>query len=253
VAFVLGPALVPGRALLGVDLLQRFPPWEALVDDDWEASNHLLFDQASQFYPWRLEARRLAAAGLPPLWNRSAGAGSPLLANQQSATLAPVELAVSWLDPRRAPAVAAAIRLLIAGLGMVALARALGVGPAARFAALAFGSGSIAPSSTIRTERVRGCRSWCSSRCGWPRARACGSWRSSPSSSGQSSRAGTETSLYLASPAPRLRPRRATGGRPAGRLAGLGLLTAAHLRGAGSSPQISFLEYLWRAQFFPTG
>ncbi len=145
-AVFLAPALAPGRALLGVDLLYRFPPWQAEVRPDWEAANYLLFDQAAQFYPWRLLTRQLAAAGLPPLWNPYAGTGSPLLANQQSATLAPAELAASGFDPPRAPAVATAIRLTVAGAGMFLLATELGIGTAAAlFAAMAFlGSGSIA-------------------------------------------------------------------------------------------------------------
>ncbi|HWN81708.1 MAG TPA: hypothetical protein VNM87_06410, partial [Candidatus Udaeobacter sp.] len=145
IGYFLAPAFAPGRALLGVDLLMRFPPWEARVAEDWEARNHLLFDQAVQFYPWRLLTRSLAAAHLPPLWNPYAGTGSPLLANYQSATLAPVELAVSGLDPTRAPAVAAAIRLAIAGAGMLLLLHRLGLPAlAACFGALAFlGSGAI--------------------------------------------------------------------------------------------------------------
>ena len=145
IGFFLAPALQPGRALLGVDLLMRFPPWDAQVAPEWEARNHLLFDQAVQFYPWRLLTRSLAAAHLPPLWNPYAGTGSPLLANYQSATLAPVELLVSGLDPTRAPAVAAAIRLAIAGAGMLLLLRRFGLPAiAACFGTLAFlGSGAI--------------------------------------------------------------------------------------------------------------
>lgn len=145
IGYFLAPALAPGRALLGVDLLMRFPPWDTRVSEDWEARNHLLFDQAVQFYPWRLLTRSLAAAHLPPLWNPYAGTGSPLLANYQSATLAPVELAVSGLDPTRAPAVATAIRLAIAGVGMLLLLHRLGLPAlAAGFGTLAFlGSGAI--------------------------------------------------------------------------------------------------------------
>lgn len=146
VAFFLAPAVPADRALLGVDLLHRFPPWESQVSPDWEAANHLLFDQAAQFYPWRVLTRGLAAAGLPPLWNPYAGTGSPLLANQQAAPFAPAEWLASGLPPDRAPAAATAIRLLVAGAGMVLLAAELGAGAsAALFAAIAFlGSGSLA-------------------------------------------------------------------------------------------------------------
>jgi hypothetical protein len=145
IAFFLAPAFAPGRALLGVDLLMRFPPWDARVAPEWEARNHLLFDQAVQFYPWRLLTRTLSAAHLPPLWNPYAGTGSPLLANYQSATLAPVEVLVSGLDPTRAPAVAAAIRLAIAGAGMLLLLHRFGLPAlAASFGTLGFlGSGAI--------------------------------------------------------------------------------------------------------------
>ena len=145
VVFFLAPALPADRALLGVDLLKRFPPWDATVPPDWEARNHLLFDQTAQFYPWRLLTRRLAEAGLPPLWNPYAGTGSPLLANYQSATLAPVELFVSGIDPARASAIAAAIRLAVAGVGMLLLLRRFHLPPlAVVFGTIAFlGSGAI--------------------------------------------------------------------------------------------------------------
>ena len=146
VVFFLAPAFPRDRALLGVDLLYRFPPWESQVGPEWEASNHLLFDQAAQFYPWRILSRRLGSADLPPLWNPYAGTGSPLLANQQAAPFAPAELLVGGIPPDRAAVVAAAIRLLVAGAGMVLLATELGAGAAAAlFAAIAFlGSGSLA-------------------------------------------------------------------------------------------------------------
>ena len=144
IAFV-GPGLPEGRVLQGTDLLGRFSPWNEARPAAWEATNYLLFDQAVQFFPWRMLTRTLAAEELPPLWNPFAYAGSPLLANYQSAFLAPVEVLVAGLAWERAPAIAAAIRLTLAALGMLLLLRALGLGPlSALFGTLAFiGSGSI--------------------------------------------------------------------------------------------------------------
>ncbi len=145
VCFFVSPGLQPGRTLLGTDLLGRFPPWSDARPPGWEAANPMLFDQATQFFPWRTLERALGREGLPPLWNPFAAAGSPLLANYQSAPFAPVQLAVSRLPWDVAPAVAAGLRLALAALGMLLLLRALGAGPpAAVFGALAFvGSGAV--------------------------------------------------------------------------------------------------------------
>lgn len=144
--FYVAPGLAPGRTLAATDLLLRFPPWSARAPSGWEASNYLLFDQATQFFPWRALERAYAGRGLPPLWNPFAGCGSPLAANFQSAAFAPVDLAVAWLPWDKQAAAAAAARLALATLGMLLFLRALGVGwAAASFGALAFGgSGSIA-------------------------------------------------------------------------------------------------------------
>jgi hypothetical protein len=93
-----------------------------------------------QFYPWRDLALRAARAGTLPLWNPYLGHGAPLLANYQTAVfyppnwlalVVPLDLASGWL---------AALHLAGAGLGMVALARALGLRPLGQaMAGLVFG------------------------------------------------------------------------------------------------------------------
>jgi hypothetical protein len=256
ITYFLAPALPADRALLGVDLLSRFPPWEARVGPDWEAANHLLFDQAAQFYPWRLLTRRLQAAGLPPLWNPYAGTGSPLLANQQAAPFAPAEIAAGVLPPERAPVAATAMRLLVAGAGMLALAAALGLGAAgALFAALAFlGSGSLAillyhPNANVSM---------------WLPLAALLSLRIARAGGGRLARAALlalvmgavllgghpETALYigiaslLAFAAGRLLPAAAAGHSRLG--PGVALLAAAHLAGLliAAPGVLPFLEYL---------
>ncbi len=93
-----------------------------------------------QFYPWRDLALELARTGHLPLWNPYLGNGAPLLANHQSALLyppnwlallLPLDLASSWL---------AALHLAWAGVGLVLLARALGLSALGQaVAGLAFG------------------------------------------------------------------------------------------------------------------
>jgi hypothetical protein len=95
-----------------------------------------------QFYPWRKLAFDLLRAGQWPLWNPYLGNGAPLLANLQSAVFyppnwlglmpgVPLEYSFSWL---------VALHWIWAGLGMVTLARALGLKPLGQaVAGLAFG------------------------------------------------------------------------------------------------------------------
>lgn len=81
-----------------------------------------------QFYPWHWIARQDILAGYLPLWNTTLGMGAPLLANAQSALLyppnwllliLPLDLGQGWLM---------VAHLLLAGVGMARLSRALGIG-----------------------------------------------------------------------------------------------------------------------------
>ncbi len=93
-----------------------------------------------QFYPWRQAALAAVRAGEWPLWNPLVGNGAPLLANYQSALLyppnwlaliMPLALSFGWLG---------ALHLILAGVGMVTLARSLGLRPLGQaMAGLAFG------------------------------------------------------------------------------------------------------------------
>jgi hypothetical protein len=93
-----------------------------------------------QFYPWQQLAAAALRAGHLPLWNPLLGNGAPLLANYQSAVLYPPNwLALLWPLDRAQPWLAA-LHLAWAGVGMVALARMLGLPPLGQVVAgLAFG------------------------------------------------------------------------------------------------------------------
>jgi hypothetical protein len=86
-----------------------------------------------QFIPWQRMAAEMWRSGHLPLWNPLVGCGAPLAANYQTAAfyplnalylLLPVEVALTWTTM---------LHLALAGWGMYAWGRAVGLG---RFAAL---------------------------------------------------------------------------------------------------------------------
>ena len=81
-----------------------------------------------QFTPWRLYALEAIRRGELPLWNRLVGMGAPLLANYQSALLYPPNWLLLVLGVAWGQGVLVAAHLVLAGLGMVLLARRLGMG-----------------------------------------------------------------------------------------------------------------------------
>jgi hypothetical protein len=64
-------------------------PWKALGGEPVRANTGIV---VSELVPWTAAARRELLAGEVPLWNRGLGAGSPLLANQQTAIFHPFTL-----------------------------------------------------------------------------------------------------------------------------------------------------------------
>lgn len=100
-----------------------------------------------QFVPWWHYAWQVLSSGHLPLWNPYLGMGAPLLANYQSALFYPPTWlyfllasmgGVEWMAWGQAPLVAA--HLAWSGLGMLVLARRLGLGPLAQgVAGLSYG------------------------------------------------------------------------------------------------------------------
>ena len=92
-----------------------------------------------QFFPWHEAGKLAVLGGRLPLWNPGVGMGAPLLANAQSALLYPPNWLLWILPVEYGQGVLMAAHLLLAGVGMAKLSRALGIGPLGQAAAgLAF-------------------------------------------------------------------------------------------------------------------
>ena len=113
-------ALFLGHALLPGEFLRGFAPFGADPRAPW---NILQWDALSQYYPWRHFAAQQLRDGLIPLWNPHQFAGTPFLANGQSAVFYPLNLPFWMLDVAYAFGVSAALHTLLACLGTYALAQ----------------------------------------------------------------------------------------------------------------------------------
>ena len=98
-----------------------------------------------QFVPWQRMAAALWRAGHLPLWNPLVGCGAPLAANYQAAAFYPLNVLYLFLPAEIALTWTTAFHLALAGWGMYAWGRALGLGRfPAYIGALAFaGSGFL--------------------------------------------------------------------------------------------------------------
>jgi hypothetical protein len=81
-----------------------------------------------QFFPWHETAKQSVLAGFLPLWNPALGMGAPLLANAQSALLYPPNWILLIVPVEYGQGILMVAHLLWAGVGMVKLSRALGIG-----------------------------------------------------------------------------------------------------------------------------
>jgi hypothetical protein len=133
---VLLPALRPGVSLGPFDLLSRYGlTREAGVT----VHNAAQADQIQQFVPWMNLAWHQVHSGQLPLWNPYSVLGMPLAFNWQSGVFS-VPALVGYLVPVSHAFTAMVLtRLVVAGVGVYLLCRALGLGPlAATFGGTAF-------------------------------------------------------------------------------------------------------------------
>jgi len=90
--------------------------------------NVLLYDQAYQFYPWRVLISQTLREGTLPFWNPYTYCGAPLLAEDQPAVFYPLNLLSYLFAPADAVLFLALARLFVAGLATYWFVRTLGGG-----------------------------------------------------------------------------------------------------------------------------
>jgi hypothetical protein len=134
------PATLGGKVLSASDLPLASAPFAA---GGPVAQNPLQFDAAYVFEPDGLQVRAALRDGRLPTWTPWLSAGRPLLAAQQSAPLFPLTWIGVVFPYFESLAWIAVLKLVLAGLGTVVLARLLGLRPGpALLGGIAFAFGS---------------------------------------------------------------------------------------------------------------
>ncbi|MFL5731990.1 MAG: hypothetical protein ACJ78Q_02220 [Chloroflexia bacterium] len=134
-----GHALANGLALAPTDILYGYQPWQTLVPKGFQAHNVVLGDVVTAYIPWWAEARRLIGEGHLPVYTPRAFLGMPLFGNLQSGLLFPANWPAFLLPPVPGLALAAALKLMLGGVGFGLWARAIRLSlPAAALGAAAF-------------------------------------------------------------------------------------------------------------------
>jgi hypothetical protein len=133
-AVFFGKAIFTGRKLLPADIAYLDPVFRSQAPPGFtEPHNVLLYDQAYQSYPWRVQIAEALSQGSLPFWNPHIYCGSPLLAEDQPAVFYPLNILSYALPPQDAVLFTALARLLVAALGAYWFTRTIGGG---RFGAL---------------------------------------------------------------------------------------------------------------------
>lgn len=131
-----GDALLTDRHEIPAGLAFKAYPWRATGNEPVEANTGIVF---TQLVPWTTNARSQILNGELPLWNRTAGAGTPLLHNQQTAIFHPFTLAGLLLPVGDAWTLTASLRLFWLLFFVFVLLRRWSVSPpAATFGAVAY-------------------------------------------------------------------------------------------------------------------
>lgn len=111
-------------------------PWQAMQRPAAKANTGIVF---TQIVPWTRAARDAIRSGDAPLWNRNSAAGSPLLANQQTAIYHPFTLVGLLLTIGKSFTLSAALRLFCVSFFTFVFLREQDIGTSGAFwGAIAF-------------------------------------------------------------------------------------------------------------------
>lgn len=132
-------AVTRGWVLSQAHLLLAYAPWKgAPLPAESGFSNPLLTDAALQGYPWLAYTCRAFGEGRVPLWVSQSYAGAPFVGPAMTAVFSPLTWAACLAPLPWATVALALLKMVSCGLGMAALARALGATrPAAAVVAVA--------------------------------------------------------------------------------------------------------------------
>lgn len=133
------PYVATGSTPVALDYLGTEYPHRVLAHPGFLPSNPLINDVPLQFLPWREAARRAVLAGELPVLDRSAGGGTPLLANPQAGIFYPPNLVSLPLTTFSWPLFVSVTKLLVALSGTFLFLRRHGLSTnAARFGSVAY-------------------------------------------------------------------------------------------------------------------
>jgi len=125
-----GRAIFTGRALAPLDMLLLMSPWksDAHLFTSFTHVQTPMLDPVQQYFPWRLFAVSSLKHGVIPLWNPYAFAGTPFVANLQSAVFYPPNLLFLVMPVALGFTYTAALHLILAGCCMLFFLRVWGLG-----------------------------------------------------------------------------------------------------------------------------
>ncbi len=119
--------ILQGRKLLPADIAFNDAVYSGHVPAEHAVlHNILLYDQAYQFYPWRVFVSQAVRQRYLPFWNPYVYCGVPLLSEDQPAVFYPLNILSYALPPADATLFTAVARLFIAGLATYWFVRAIG-------------------------------------------------------------------------------------------------------------------------------
>ena len=127
-SFVFFWPLFKGKILSQADAIYFFPPWSSVKPADFTApSNTVLNDQTREFLTFFQVAKESFGRREFPLWNPYIMAGTPLLADSQSALLFPLNWPFYTLPLFLGFTVSGLLKMLVASMGTYAFTRRLSV------------------------------------------------------------------------------------------------------------------------------
>ncbi|HEY2382248.1 MAG TPA: YfhO family protein [Terriglobia bacterium] len=123
-----------GKVPFARDLVTQFPPWTGASYPD--TTHHAeVGDSVTLFYPWRVFQEAALRRGEFPLWNPAILAGTPFLAEAQSALFYPIHLLLFLMYPPTFWTFNLLLNLALSGFFTVLFLRSIGASRSGAFAA----------------------------------------------------------------------------------------------------------------------